>query len=633
MPTPKDATEATCRAHAHVRASLPADTGADFENSRRGFIDTIPDAKSLNEAGFPVWDMGQFAFEVEGSEAPDTVNPSLWRQAQLNSIHGLFKVTDGIYQVRNFDLSNITFIEGEKGIIVIDPLISSETARSSLDLYRKHRGERPVTAVIYTHSHVDHYGGVKGVLTDDDLARGDVRIIAPEGFLEHAVSENVLAGNAMGRRATYMYGALLPRGPKGHVDAGLGKTVSLGQVSLVPPNEIIRRTGEKLVVDGVEIVFQMTPDTEAPAEMNFYFPGMKALCMAENCSCHLHNIYTPRGAQVRDAKSWSYYINEAIELFGGDTDVLFASHHWPRWGRGDVITYLEKQRDLYKYIHDQTLRLANHGLTPLEIAEEIALPPTLASEWYTRDYYGTLSHNAKAVYQRYLGWFDGNPAHLRPLPPVEAAKRYVEFMGGADALLGKARASYDKGDYRWVAEVVNHLVFADPANAEARHLQADALEQLGYQAESGPWRGFYLTAAMELRNPRPPSPTPRPGASGQVRALPAEQLLDSLSVRLNGPKAGAKRYTFNVSFTDTGETYLLSLENAVLHHARGKKSAKPDASLTITKPAFAELVLHEKKLDALIAAKLASVDGDAAALVDFVELLDIFDFWFEIVMP
>ncbi len=633
MPTPKDATEATCRAHAHVRASLPVDTGADFENSRRGFIDTIPDAKSLNEAGFPVWDMGQFAFEVEGSEAPDTVNPSLWRQAQLNSIHGLFKVTDGIYQVRNFDLSNITFIEGEKGIIVIDPLISSETARSSLDLYRKHRGERPVTAVIYTHSHVDHYGGVKGVLTDDDLARGDVRIIAPEGFLEHAVSENVLAGNAMGRRATYMYGALLPRGPKGHVDAGLGKTVSLGQVSLVPPNEIIRRTGEKLVVDGVEIVFQMTPDTEAPAEMNFYFPGMKALCMAENCSCHLHNIYTPRGAQVRDAKSWSYYINEAIELFGGDTDVLFASHHWPRWGRGDVITYLEKQRDLYKYIHDQTLRLANHGLTPLEIAEEIALPPTLASEWYTRDYYGTLSHNAKAVYQRYLGWFDGNPAHLRPLPPVEAAKRYVEFMGGADALLGKARASYDKGDYRWVAEVVNHLVFADPANAEARHLQADALEQLGYQAESGPWRGFYLTAAMELRNPRPPSPTPRPGASGQVRALPAEQLLDSLSVRLNGPKAGAKRYTFNVSFTDTGETYLLSLENAVLHHARGKKSAKPDASLSIAKPAFAELVLHEKKLDALIAAKLASVDGDAAALADFVELLDIFDFWFEIVMP
>lgn len=633
MGTPKDATLATCRAHAHVRASLPAETGADFERSRRGFIATIPDAKSLNAAGFPVWDMGQFAFEAEGSEAPDTVNPSLWRQAQLNAIHGLFKVTDGIYQVRNFDLSNITFIEGANGIIVIDPLISSETARASLALYREHRGERPVTAVIYTHSHVDHYGGVKGVLSDADIARGDVRIIAPEGFLEHAVSENVLAGNAMGRRATYMYGALLPRGPRGHVDAGLGKTVSLGEVSLVPPNEIIKRTGERLTVDGVEIVFQMTPDTEAPAEMNFFFPAMKALCMAENCSCQLHNLYTPRGAQVRDAKSWSYYINEAIELFGGDTDVLFASHHWPRWGRGEAISFLEKQRDLYKYIHDQTLRLANHGLTPLEIAEEIALPPTLASEWYTRDYYGTLNHNAKAVYQRYLGWFDGNPAHLHPLPPVEAGRRYVEFMGGPLAVLRKAREAYDKGDYRWVAEVVNHLVFADPANAEARHLQADALEQMGYQAESGPWRGFYLTAAMELRNPRPASAMPRPGATGQIKALPAEQLLDSLSVRLNGPKAGARKLALDLTFTDTGETFLLSLENAVLHHAKGRKSAKPDASVAIAKQAFAELVLGETTLDALVAAKRATVEGDKAALADLVALLDVFDFWFEIVMP
>ena len=370
---PKEATEATCHAHAHLRATLPQETGEDFELARRGFIDTIPDAKSLNEAGFPVWDMSTFAFVKEGSEAPGSVNPSLWRQAQLNSIHGLFKVTDGIYQVRNFDLSNITFIEGKTGIIVIDPLISSETARASLALYRKHRGDMPVKAVIYTHSHVDHYGGVKGVLTEEDLARGDVRIIAPEGFLEEAVSENVLAGNAMGRRATYMYGALLPRGPKGHVDAGLGKTVSLGQVSLVPPNELIKETGTKLTVDGVEIVFQMTPDTEAPAEMNFFFPQMKALCMAENCSCHMHNIYTPRGAQVRDAKSWSYYINEAIDLFGADTDVFFASHHWPRWGRDVVTTFLEKQRDMYKFVHDQTLRLANHGLTPLEIAEEIAL--------------------------------------------------------------------------------------------------------------------------------------------------------------------------------------------------------------------------------------------------------------------
>jgi alkyl sulfatase BDS1-like metallo-beta-lactamase superfamily hydrolase len=633
MGTPKDATDATRHAHDCVRATMPKETGADFENSKRGFIATLPNARIVNAAGHPVWDMGQFAFEGEGSAAPDTVNPSLWRQAQLNAIHGLFKVTDGIYQVRNFDLSNITFIESAKGIIVIDPLISSETARASLDLYRSHRGERPVVAVIYTHSHVDHYGGIKGVLTDEDLARGDVRIIAPEGFLEHAVSENVLAGNAMGRRATYMYGALLPRGPQGHVDAGLGKTVSLGQVSLVPPTETVKRTGETLVVDGVEIVFQMTPDAEAPAEMTFFFPQMKALCMAENCTCHLHNVLTPRGAQVRDSKRWSFYINEAIELFGAQTDVLFASHHWPRWGESEVVTYLEKQRDLYKYLHDQTLRLANHGLTPIEIAEEIALPPTLASEWYTRDYYGTLNHNAKAIYQRYLGWFDGNPAHLHPLPPVEAAKRYVEFMGGPLAVLRKARESFDRGEYRWVAEVVNHLVFADPANAEARELQADALEQMGYQAESGPWRAFYLTAAMELRNPRPASPTPRPGATGQIKTLPAEQLLDSLSVRLNGPKAGAAKLALDLSFTDTGERYRVTLENAVLHHARNGTGGTVDATLAIARPAFAELVLHEKKLDELVAAGIARVEGRKAAVEDLVALLDIFDFWFEIVMP
>lgn len=632
MAGPKDATEATRRAHQKLRETLPAPSAEDFENSNRGFIATIPDARILNEAGHAVWEMGSFAFETAATP-PDTVNPSLWRQAQLNSIHGLFKVTERIYQVRNFDLSNITFIEGDTGLIVIDPLISSETARASIELMRKHRGDKPVTAVIYTHSHVDHYGGVKGVLADEDISSGKVRILAPEGFLEHAVSENVLAGNAMGRRATYMYGALLPRDPRGHVDAGLGKTVSLGQVSLVPPNEIIKETGTRLVIDGVEIVFQMTPDTEAPAEMNFFFPQLKALCMAENCSCHMHNIYTPRGAQVRDAKSWSHYINEAIDLFGADTDVLFASHHWPRWGRDVTIDFLKKQRDMYKYVHDQTLRFANHGLTPTEIAEEIALPPTLAGEWYTRGYYGTLNHNAKAVYQRYLGWFDGNPANLHKLPPVEAGKRYVEFMGGALALLRKAREAYDNGEYRWVAEVVNHLVFADPSNAEARNLQADALEQMGYQAESGPWRGFYLTAAMELRNPRPPSASPRAAAGSQWRALPVEQLLDSLSVRLNGPKAGAREIALNLHFTDTGEHYLLTVENAVLHHVRDKTAAHADASIAITRLALVDLLVGEKTLQDLVAAKAAKVEGDGGALTDLVALLDVFDFWFEIVMP
>ena len=632
MQSPKDATQATCKAHAHVRAHLPPASDEDFANSTRGFIATIPDARIVNAAGNPVWEMTSFAFE-DAETPPDTINPSLWRQAKLNKIHGLFKVTERIYQVRNFDISNITFIEGDKGYIIIDPLISSETARAGLELMRAHRGDKPVTGVIYTHSHVDHYGGMKGVMNDEEIAKGEIPIIAPEGFLKEAVSENVLAGVAMGRRATYMYGALLPRGPKGHVDSGLGKTVSLGQVSLVPPNVHIQKTGDKLVVDGVEIIFQMTPDTEAPAEMNFYFPQMKALCMAENCSCHMHNIYTPRGAQVRDAKSWSYYIHEAIELFGADTDVLFASHHWPRWGSDTAIAFLKKQRDMYKYVHDQTLRFANHGLTPIEIAEEIALPPTLAEEWYSRGYYGTLNHNAKAVYQRYLGWFDGNPANLHKLPPVEAGKRYVELAGGPDKLLAQVRAAYDKGDYRWAAEIGNHLVFADPSNADARHVQADALEQMGYQAESGPWRGFYLTAAMELRNPRGPMTGPGLAGAGQVRELPIEQLLDSLSVRLNGPKAGSSYMAFNLTLTDTKDQYLLTLENAVLHHFKDRHDKSADASIEIARNEFAQLVLGEKTLDDLVAAGKAKVSGNGKKMSELVAMFDYFNFWFEIAMP
>jgi alkyl sulfatase BDS1-like metallo-beta-lactamase superfamily hydrolase len=627
MNQPKDATEATRRANVRLADSLPVDTGEDFADARRGFIGTIPDARIADTAGRVFWSMADFAFQTDGQDCPPTVNPSLWRQARLNAIHGLFEVTPGIYQVRNFDLSNITFIEGERGYVVVDPLISAETAAAALALMRQHRGDKPVSAVIYTHSHVDHYGGVRGVLSDEDIA-GGLRIIAPEGFLDAAVSENVLAGNAMGRRATYMYGSLLPRGPKGHVDAGLGKTVSLGSVSLVPPTESVSQTGARLTVDGVEIVFQVTPDTEAPAEMNFFFPQFGALCMAENCSCHLHNIYTPRGAQVRDAKAWSYYIDEAIDLFAADTKVLFASHHWPRWGQGKATAFLAKQRDLYKYVHDQTLRMANHGLTPLEIAEDLKLPPSLASEWYTRGYYGTLNHNAKAVYQRYLGWFDGNPANLHKLPPVEAGRRYVDLAGGAEALLAKARAAFDTGEYRWVAEVVNHLVFADPVSTEARALQADALEQMGYQAESGPWRAFYLTAAMELRNPRPPSVEPRQGAGGQIRALPAEQLLDSLSVRLNGEKAGDRMLAFNLVFEDTGERFAVRVENAVMRHRAGQ-SVPGAATVRLTRATLASLALAETRLEA---AEVAFEDDDGA-LAAFLALLDRFDFWFEIVTP
>jgi len=632
MSAPNDATKATQAAQKAMLDVLPEDTGEDFELAQKGFMGTIPDGRSLNAAGNAVWDMSRFDF-IKG-EAPDTVNPSLWRQAKLNSFHGLFKVTDGIYQVRNFDLSNITFLEGDTGYIVIDPLISAEPAAAALALMREHRGDKPVTAVIYTHSHVDHYGGIKGVLSDEDITNG-LQIIAPEGFLKAAVSENVLAGNAMGRRATYMYGSMLPPGPKGHVDAGLGKTVSVGSVNLVPPTTSISETGEKLVVDGVEIEFQVTPDTEAPAEMNFYFPQFKALCMAENCSCHLHNIITPRGAQVRDAKSWSYYINEAIDLYASRTDVMFASHHWPRWGEDVTVAFLEKQRDLYKYVHDQTLRLANHGLTPLEIAEDFRLPPTLEAEWYTRGYYGTLSHNTKAIYQRYLGWFDGNPANLHKWPPVEAGKRYVAAIGGADAVLKIAQTAYDEGDYRWVAELVNHLVFAEPGIDAARALQANALEQMGYQAESGPWRSFYLTAAQELRNPRAPAPADAPRTAGQetVRGLPTSELLDSLSVRLNGLKAGAKTITLNLNVTDTNEIYLVTVTNGVLHHEQNKTARNADASISLPRLVFASLALKEKSVSEVVADGTAKIEGNADALADLLDLLDTFDFWFEIVMP
>jgi alkyl sulfatase BDS1-like metallo-beta-lactamase superfamily hydrolase len=436
----------------------------------------------------------------------------------------------------------------------------------------------------------------------------------------------------MNRRATYMYGALLPRGPKGHVDAGLGKAVSLGATSLVAPTESISKTGTRLVIDGVEAVFQVTPGTEAPAEMNFFFPRLKALCMAENCTCNLHNLYTPRGAQVRDAKAWSHYLDEAIDLFLEYSEVLFISHHWPRWGRDDQRRFLATQRDLYKYVHDQTLRLANHGLTPREIAEELRLPPTLAAEWHTRDYYGTLNHNAKAVYQRYLGWFDGNPANLHPLPPVQAGRRYVDLAGGPDALLAKAQAAFEAGDYRWVAEVVNHLVFADPDNEAARDLQADALEQLGYQAESGPWRAFYLTGAQELRARRPKPQAPRQAALAQLPRLPGALVLDALSVRLNGPQVAARELKLNVRFTDTDERFLVEVENAVMRYYQDRP-AQGAPAVAVDRATLVHLVTGATAIETAQAAGSLSVDGDPAVLAEFLSWLDRFDFWFEIIEP
>ena len=583
----KDATSFT--EHANVAfceaAGLEWESGEDVEFASRGFIARLTDPVIRAADGRVVWDLEQYRF-LEPETAPPTAHPALWRHARLNMLHGLFKVTDRIYQVRGHDLSVVSFIEGDSGYIVIDPLISTETARASLELVCEHVGERPVVAVIHTHNHIDHWGGVKGVASLDDVAAGRVRIIVPEGFLEAAARENVLAGNVMARRAQYMFGLLLPAGAKAQIDDGLGKTLSKGTVTLIAPTDVISETGTEMTIDGVQIVFHVTPGTEAPAEMNFYFPQFRALCMAENCSHNLHNLYTLRGGEARDAKAWARYLNEAIELFAHKSDLVFTSHHWPVFGARRALEYMKKQRDMYRYIHDQTLRLANHGLTMVEIAETIELPPELANEWFARGFYGSVNHNAKGVYQKYLGFFDGNPANLHPLPPEDAGKNYVEFMGGADAVLEKARAAFARGDYRWVVQVVNHLVFAEPDNSEARNLQADALEQLGYTAESAAWRNFYLTGAQELRN-GVASAGGGGGANPDVaRAMTVNDVFDFLAVRLNGPNAVGKRITLNFDFVDVEERYALTLENAVLNVTANKHVEGADATFTLTKQAW-----------------------------------------------
>ncbi|HKX05828.1 MAG TPA: alkyl sulfatase dimerization domain-containing protein, partial [Methylomirabilota bacterium] len=484
---PRDATEATRALQRAVQDALPFADAQDFEDAARGFVATLPEVSIRNAQGRVVWSLTDYAF-LAAPDAPPTVNPSLWRQARLNMHHGLFQVTDRIYQVRGFDLSNMTILEGERGLVVIDPLISAEVARAALELYRAHRGDRPVTAVIYTHSHTDHYGGVRGVVDESRVAAGDVEIIAPHRFMEEVVSEAVLAGTAMVRRGQFQFGATLPKGPRGQVDAGLGKVSSRGTVTLIPPTRIVADPIEVHRVDGIEIVFQLAPETEAPAEMHMFYPALRALNLAENATHHLHNVYPLRGAQARDANAWAKYLDEARDRFGRGADVAFAQHHWPVWGTARVLDYLGAQRDLYKYLHDQTVRLMNHGYKAAEIAERLALPRSLRSTWHVRGYYGTLSHNAKSVYQRYLGWYDANPANLNPLPPVERGRKYVEYMGGAAAVLARAREDLARGEYRFVAEATSHVVFADPANAEARRLGAAALEQMGYAAESATWR-------------------------------------------------------------------------------------------------------------------------------------------------
>jgi alkyl sulfatase BDS1-like metallo-beta-lactamase superfamily hydrolase len=630
----KDATNATklCNNSFAREHELDLADTRDYQDARKGFVVSLQNPVIADRDGRTLIDANAFSF-LDSETAAETVNPSLWRQARLNAYHGLYQVTENIYQVRGYDIANFTVVAGKSGYVVIDPVTSTETAEACFQLIQQHLGRRQVRAVIYTHSHIDHWAGVKAVVTEDDVLSGKVKIIAPAGFMDTTVREYVIAGNVMKRRADYMFAKQLPTDARGNVDTGLGKNDPVGNVTLIRPTDSICKTGEYLEIDGIGIVFQLTPNTEAPVEMNLYFPRTKALCMAENCTHTMHNLYTIRGAEVRDARSWATHIDEAIEMFGKDVSVVFASHHWPVWGQARVAEYLKQQRDLYLYIHDQTLRLANHGYTMMEIADMIRLPRAMASQWHTRGYYGTLSHNARAVYQKYIGFYDGNPANLNPLPPEESARKYVDFMGGAQQVVEKARIAFDNGEYRWVAQVLNHVIFAQPDNVEAVMLQADTLEQLGYQTESATWRNAYLTGANELRNGVEKNVSTRSVSMDLIKAMDVAHFFDLLAVRLNGLKADGKTISLNFEFRDETDPCQLFVENSVLHHAPGKAS---HATLTLTlreRKFLMELFEDGDTARRLIAAGDVEIDGCEKELFEFIDLLDTFPFKFNIVTP
>lgn len=622
------ASEHTTSVNSRVLAELPFADQTDFDSARRGFIADSPNRVISNPDGSAAFDLDAYGF-VRDAPPPDTVNPSLWRQAQLLAITGLFEVTEGIYQVRNFDLSVMTFIRGATGWIVVDPLVTAAPAVEGLRLVREYVADLPVVAVLSTHSHADHFGGIEGVADRADVVAGRVRYVVPIGFVEESVSENMLAGNVMARRASYMYGNAVPPGPAGAVGAGLGPSTSTGSMAFYPPTDIIDHTGQELAIDGVRFVFQSTPGAEAPAEYCFFLPEHRALCMAEIASHTLHNVYTPRGAKMRDALAWSKHIHEALRLFGDDTDVLFGSHHWPTWGNAAVREDLVGQRDLYRYLHDQTLRLANHGYGPTEIAELLTLPAGISGRFANRGYYGSVNHNVKAVYNYYLGWFDGNPANLHPLPPVQAGRKFVEYAGGAGALLARARTDFDAGEYRWVAEALNHLVFADPDNTEAKSLLADTYDQLAYQAESGPWRNFYLAGATELRHGIREVSTPTATQPGMVSSITADMFLDALAIRLNGPNAAGASGTIHLYVDDDAST--LELSNGTLHNHPGA-DGPADATIRMTRGAL-DTMLMGGDMAALVAGGAVSFAGDPTPIQALLTNLDDFEFWFPIVTP
>lgn len=631
---PKEATSITAQINRDAVSLYAFEDEQDFEDIKRGFIAPVPnDGVILNDAGAVIYDIKDFGF-IEG-EAPDTVNPSLWRQSLLLKESGLFEVIpDGIYQVRSHDIANVTMIEGDDGVIVMDCGALAEPTKMAMELYYANRPHnKPVVAVIFTHTHIDHYGGVKGVVSEEDVKSGKVPIIAPgEDFDRYALGENVIAGNAMARRSGYPFGEVLPHCAQGIISDGIGLAAfQNGTVTYISPTDIVRETGETREIAGLTFMFQMAPDTEAPEEFHFYIPQLKALTCAENANHSLHNIQTLRGARTRDALNFAKYLDEAVELWGAEAEVHYGPHTWPVWGNERINYFLCSQRDAYKYIHDQTLRLANHGLTPIEIAEVLTLPEQLAKDWWNQNYHGTVNHDVKAVYTKELGWFDGNPANLYPLPPAQSAKRYVEAIGGADAVITAGRTAFEAGDYRWVTELVGKAVFADPANQEARDLQADAFEQLGYQADAPQWRNIFLSAAKELREGIAPG-TVATASADTIAAMPLDLLLDFIAVRLNGPKAAPQEITINLAITDIDDPYSIQVKNGVLHH--WKRPSK-GATLTLTLPrlALVGVFFQPASLDAGIQTGHITTDGDLDALRTLLGLLDDFEPNFNLVEP
>jgi alkyl sulfatase BDS1-like metallo-beta-lactamase superfamily hydrolase len=639
----KGASRATIERNTELAKGLLWDNHESFEDARHGFIETT-EPLVIKEDGQVVWDMAVFlsplGHQTPASHPADTVNPSLWRQAKLNSFNGLFEVHQRIYQVRAFDVSNMTIIEGETGLIVIDPLASVECARAALKLYHEHRQRRgeagtpEVKAVIYTHSHVDHFGGVEGVLPTDPDKRKEVAIYAPDGFLEHAVSENIYASAAMGRRSQYSYGEILHRDDKGLVDSGIGKTISLGTVSLDPPTVTITQQVQREKVAGLEVIFHLTPSSEAPAEMDFYFPKLKAYCPAENATRNMHNLQTLRGANVRDALKWSKYLSESLEMFGGEVEVMFASHHWPVFGHERVVHHLARQRDMYRYLNDQTLRMLNKGYTGTEIAEVFEMPTTLAEDWSCRGYYGTTSHNSKAVYDKYMGWYDGDPVNLHRLPPRETALRYVQLVG-AERLIEVAGEATAKGEYRWAAELLHHVVYACPERTDVRGLLADVYEQMGYAAESGTWRNIYLAGAKELRHGPTEMALPTAGIS-MTASMTTEMIFDAFGLRLIGPQAGIKPISMNWELGKLGEgpnRCLVRVENAALSYVQGKHDANADVTVRMTRDTMNRLLAGDLSLGEAIRDGLIETRGDRRALLRFFCLMDTQDQHFPIVTP